>query len=532
MNRFGLIQSKLALDNEPVITQNTYNEELSLQRSLLLQTARKRKAAPRTNLLLERPMPMNFEESDITSLSQTELITVIKCMHEGPSNSMMSIKIVYDALAKPDMDTQASLMANEERWREIQARVGIKPELFHNAFEGPIVWSTLSLMGSYLTQISADVDDRIAKRLKSLQPNLELETIRIFEKELNGIHGHIDTIKGSIKSVAQTVLSQYHLATVSTPARSNTTAQSTPGLESRLLRLEKEIESLKAINDLDVIRFFSLGFKSIDEARAWISLHYKADAFGFIVDAHMIIKDGDDSLTNNVVLAKNKLHTAYEALVFTSYDRKALKLFKERKKYRFIASLDSYFDVICCYRDWRVYETGYRARILAALNEMKLNFEHHLSQELDKSSLLYQVAFQSLLVAISWIEDFVRYIDEVYEEYTESKFDARRAWNITTWLAMALLDIAVPRTRVKKAMYNKNRVQIKEITFYGSIQSLDRMTVIYKAGFKISPIVANELVKVLAKNTQVGGIERICSGLLELSNDVITVKEKALKRRN
>ena len=197
-----------------------------------------------------------------------------------------------------------------------------------------------------------------------------------------------------------------------------------------------------------------------------------------------------------------------------------------------ISPCDSYFDIISSHKVWKIYETGYRARILSELKEIRSNYEHYLTQELDQSSVLYQVAYQSLLFSTSWIEDFVRYIDEVFEEYTESKFDPRRAWNVTTRLAMALLeDIAVPRTGVKSAMQNKNRIQMKEITFYSSILSLDKMTAIYKAGFKNSPVVTNELVKVLAKNTQVVIIECLRTEVSNMADGFRDIKVKTIEAK-
>lgn len=148
-----------------------------------------------------------------------------------------------------------------------------------------------------------------------------------------------------------------------------------------------------------------LGFKSRDEAGAWIVLHYNFDSFGYIVDAHIlfehlyvaILKDGDDSLTKNVTLAKNKLYTAYEAMVMTSYDRKPPKLFRENKKHRVVTNIDSYFDVIPNHKDWKAYENGFRTRILSELRDIKGSYLSHINSDLDSTMQLYRVAYQSLI---------------------------------------------------------------------------------------------------------------------------------------
>lgn len=122
----------------------------------------------------------------------------------------------------------------------------------------------------------------------------------------------------------------------------------------------------------------------------------------------------------------------------------------------------------------------------------------------------------------------MRYLDEVFEEYTESKFDRRRAWNITTRLGMTLLEhIAVPRMGVRNAFQNRNRTQMKQITFFGTLQSFDRMSDIHKMGFKNCPIVANELVKVLAKNTQVEAIDNLKGEVSSIRSEIGRIKSDA-----
>ena len=254
-----------------------------------------------------------------------------------------------------------------------------------------------------------------------------------------------------------------------------------------------------------------------------------------IVDAHVlfehlhvgIFKADDNTLASNKFLTQNKLRNLFEAFALTSYDRKSPKLFFQSKGHRVVTNKDSYFDVMNTYKVWKAYETGYRTRLSSELCLVKRDYEEHLKTLLDRDSILYQLAFQSLLFTTSWIEECLRYIDEVYEEYTESKFDTQCAWHVTTRLAMALLEhIAQLRTGVKHAFNNRDRIHMKESTFYATVRSLDKMREIYKAVFKNSPIVANALVKVLARNTQVQAIETLKGDLLSLRNQQSEIKSK------
>ena len=148
------------------------------------------------------------------------------------------------------------------------------------------------------------------------------------------------------------------------------------------------------------------------------------------------------------------------------------------------------------------------------LKEIRDNYEEHLRRELTHDSFLFQVAYQSLLFSTSWIEEFLRYVDDLQEEYVHARIPAAEAWHITTRLLMSILDhIALPRNGVKNAIRNKDRKQMKVITLYGSLQSLDRMNDVYKTGFKTSPIVANELVKILAKNSRLDAVDNLRSDI-------------------
>ena len=77
---------------------------------------------------------------------------------------------------------------------------------------------------------------------------------------------------------------------------------------------------------------------------------------------------------------------------------------------------------------------------------------------------------------------------------------------------------------------------MKLLSFYGSLKSLDRMLAISEIGLKNSPIVSNELVKVLAKNTNIAAIEQLQSefkGLQQendrLRSELAEVKSKAIE---
>ena len=138
---------------------------------------------------------------------------------------------------------------------------------------------------------------------------------------------------------------------------------------------------------------------------------------------------------------------------------------------------------------------------------------------------MYHIAHTSLSVSVSWLEELVRYIDDTYSEYVDSKFSAKKAWNVTTRLAKTLLSsISQPRNGLSKSFRTRKPWQIKNAIFYSSLKSLDLMQKISQGGFKNSPIVAHELVKFLSKNTNMEAIEHLKSEVKDLKEELRKLK--------
>ena len=164
VKRFGLVQTKIQLCDTPVITHDVANEELSLKQSLLLQTARKRKAMDTAQLQLACVNPEVLENvTPENSLSPSDILAVLRGLSSGVTGSVDSIKQVHQALIRSDLDTHVPLLANEERWKDVLSQIGEKPQVFHAKLEGPTIWSTISLMASNLNKVSLDVEERISK---------------------------------------------------------------------------------------------------------------------------------------------------------------------------------------------------------------------------------------------------------------------------------------------------------------------------------------------------------------------------------
>ena len=133
---------------------------------------------------------------------------------------------------------------------------------------------------------------------------------------------------------------------------------------------------------------------------------------------------------------------------------------------------------------------------------------------------MYTVAFNSLTMSVSWIEELLRYIYSMFKEYTESKFNQKKAWSVTTRLARALLTtIDKPPSGIVRSLRTKKPRLMKQAIFYSTIKSLDEMQKLAQGGLKNSPVVANELFKFLARNTNVEAIDKLQQQVPTLSSE-------------
>ena len=219
-------------------------------------------------------------------------------------------------------------------------------------------------------------------------------------------------------------------------------------------------------------------------------------------------------------MAKLKLTTDTEGLSVTSFKRKVPKIFSKTLAFKVIRRDASYFDTIPSYTDWNTTDDGFHDTLLYEFKSFQHYHNQLLRESLGDGTTTYTVAHSSLTNSVSWMEESIRFMDDTYNEYVDSKFNAKKAWNITTRLARTLL-IAIyePRSGLSKAFRTRKPRQIKETIFRSTLKSLDIMTSLSKSGFLNSPIVANELIKFLAINTQVEAIERLTKELADLKRD-------------
>jgi hypothetical protein len=113
------------------------------------------------------------------------------------------------------------------------------------------------------------------------------------------------------------------------------------------IKLGKELAS----TDTGAIKFGSLGFRTPVEAFALLAIECPSNAFGLLVDPHMVLKhvfaniNGVNVLKSMETLCKIKLTTVSEGLAISSFERDIPKFFSVAG-HRVVKSNESYWSKI------------------------------------------------------------------------------------------------------------------------------------------------------------------------------------------
>ena len=291
VRRFGLIESKLEVDqSNPITSKDIKEEETIQQNALALLTSRKRKAPASIDQQpkLTYNSDLNLPQDPQVPVPHVTLQAALINMNKGITAVTNEVGIIADNLTTLQVTSDSTALVCDQKVKDIDARIGTKPDFLDEDFDGPTLWSTLTQLAAQLSHITKDLDHRIVSQINQMRPMIELDRVKLFQQEIIGVHNRMDILKDQLVKLAKSLKSNASFGNdASTPSRNNLTASRftlTSGVDERIHKLEEEIKLLKAINDSDAIRFLSLGFKSREEAYAWITLHYNFDSFGYIVE--------------------------------------------------------------------------------------------------------------------------------------------------------------------------------------------------------------------------------------------------------
>ena len=208
----------------------------------------------------------------------------------------------------------------------------------------------------------------------------------------------------------------------------------------------------------------------------------------------------------------------------TSFEINYPRFFTVTGNHVVIDGESSFFSHISTYAKWNDPSEGYKKRLKRELSIFRNAHTELIHAHLNPSAPLFHLAMSSLNESISWIYGFINYIDETFIQYSTGKFGVKKAWHITTKLALAIInDIGMPRRGAVNSFTAGDARQINKTIFYACLRSLDKMAAIVSHNYKDAPVVSTELVKFLSMNTSVEAVDKLderCHKLEEVSESI------------
>ena len=163
VKRFGLVEFKRETKLElPITPKDIKDEEATQQNVLALLSSKKRKAESplRSRPKIQYTMEMLPKDSQ-ASISSDDLITMLNTMNEGIGNIISDVEIIQQHPISNDSTTEVALTGCEQQVKEINSRLGTRPNFWDEEFEGPTLWSTVTQVASHLGAVTKAFDSKI-----------------------------------------------------------------------------------------------------------------------------------------------------------------------------------------------------------------------------------------------------------------------------------------------------------------------------------------------------------------------------------
>jgi hypothetical protein len=149
---------------------------------------------------------------------------------------------------------------------------------------------------------------------------------------------------------------------------------------------------------------------------------------------------------------------------------------------------ESNFNCVANWSDWDEAESGFHAKLDEELIVFKSSHHESIDKAYKPETRAYKLAVLSLAESISFIEGFMKFIDDYMKHLTQAKFGVKKAFHVTTQLAKKSMWIALaePINGVMKTFKAGNTQQIGSVIFWAKLRSLDRAMSIKKNGLKMT----------------------------------------------
>lgn len=189
---------------------------------------------------------------------------------------------------------------------------------------------------------------------------------------------------------------------------------------------------------------------------------------------------------------------------------------------------ESYFKMIKSWEDWNTPHDGFRDQLKRELSLFDVGHNATISAELELLSVFHSLVSKSLLDSITWANKLVKFINDTFREYSRAMYGSKKAWHVTTKLAVSLTEyISSSRTVVHNSFRVGNHMSVSKAVTFSFLRSLDLMIEIEKLEFRNSPVITSKLTKFLAMNSNYESVRKKKEEVKTLTDGISKAMKKA-----
>jgi len=458
-------------------------------------------------------------------------------LNELDRRSIQLREVITSWITRSDSQQNDALSfyhSTDVKLTRLASSVGRKPSTLEAKFDAPNLWLSMATITDEVTatqdfqskQIKELKDEMLAKVPESKLQFIQESVIqRIVELESFAMES-TKRLQENIMKMGSNLASQ----------KVEPDTSSSTDLIQRFEKMEREMKMMKAMNDDSSVKYSNLGFNSQKDSDAWIEANLPSDDYGLMMDFNLVFEHvytqlaGQKILTKLESIYKMKLSNNNQAVALTSFETRIPKVFcGESRSVVMVRDGESYFKSIKGWDEWNTPNDGYRDQIKRELTVFEIGHKETLEAELEPLSIFHTLCSKSLTDSVGWGHKLIKFIDDTYREYSRARYSSKKAWHVSTKLAVALMEyVAKPRNVVHNSFRISNSLSVAKAISYANFRSLDLMTKVDVLEFKNSPIVTAELAKFLALNSSFESVEKLQSNLVDMTDKV----NKAVKEAN
>jgi len=568
---FSLVKLQNDDENEEVEPKQVSKEDLLESQSLFanamdFKTPRKKNISFATGAVDLVPMFSNLDidNKGPQTEGQIDMLGALKALDKRSLSLRDAVQTLHDQLIQNDATTNSLFDIADIKYQDLKTDVGSKPLVLDGNYDAPSLWLTIAQIIDEFTSFSdtqssevhsfrKDIED-LKHDLKSVPTNVKLhfspledriEALQDFTvKMARQLKARVDQINidpdrfrfsDSTNLEARVKNLELGPSSVSSLEARLSRLESTPVMVSgdldsqeRLKKLEIELASLRSATDEATIQYGGLGFRTKADCNAWIEIHQPKENYGLLMDFNTVMEHvycqmvGQKLLSNLERIYKMKMTSNNQAVAMTSFETRLPKFFMgDSRVMTVVKAGDSYFKAIKSWEEWNSPDDGYRDQLKAEVQLFEVGHNETINGTLDSLSPFHTLCNKTLTDSCGWVHRLVKFIDDTYREYNRAHYNSRKAWHVTTKLALSLMEqVATPRNVVHNSFQVHNSMAISKSIAYANFRSLDLMLEISNLDFKNSPVITAELTKFLALNSNIEIVESLKTRVEKLSEDV------------